>query len=101
MHLKANEELLEKVENRLAKINEDIDLADEKIAEWQERKRKLLSEKEANENKRIVMIVSINNISGTELKEMLSSKESSAVKPAQKNPVISERKIENENEDEE
>ncbi len=101
MHLKANEELLEKVENRLAKINEDIDFADEKIAEWQERKRKLLSEKEANENKRIVMIVSINNISGTELKEMLSSKESSAVKPAQKNPVISERKIENENEDEE
>lgn len=101
MHLKANEELLEKVENRLAKINEDIDFADEKIAEWQERKRKLLSEKEANENKRIVMIVSINNISGTELKEMLSSKESSAVKPAQKNPVISERKVENENEDEE
>ncbi len=99
MQLKANEELLEKVENRLAKINEDIDFADEKIAEWQERRRKLLSEKEANENKRIVMIVSISNISGTELKEMLSSKESSAVKPVQTNPVNSERK--NENEDEE
>ena len=99
MYLKANEELLEKVENRLVKINEDIDFADEKIAEWQERRRKLLSEKEANENKRIVMIVSISNISGTELKEMLSSKESSAVKPVQTNPVNSERK--NENEDEE
>ena len=95
MQLKANEELLEKVENRLAKINEDIDFADEKIAEWQERRRKLLSEKEANENKRIVMIVSISNISGTELKEMLSSKESSAVKPVQTNPVNSERKNEN------
>lgn len=99
MYLKANEELLEKVENRLAKINEDIDFADEKIAEWQERKRKLLSEKEANENKRIVMIVSINNISGTELKKMLSFKDISAIKPVQTNPVNSERK--NENEDEE
>ena len=65
---KASEELLFKIEQRLKKINEDISQADEKIAEWQDRKRKLLSEQEATENKRILMIVNLNNISGTQLK---------------------------------
>ena len=45
------------------------------------------------------MIVSISNVSGTELKKMLSFKDNSAIKPVQTNPVNSERK--NENEDEE
>lgn len=93
---KASEELLFKIEQRLKKINEDISQADEKIAEWQDRKRKLLSEQETTENKRILMIVNLNNISGTQLKELLSPKASAFTNPVTEKNVSEERKFENE-----
>lgn len=97
--MKANEELLGKVEQRLERIYEDISAVDDKISELQERRRKLFADKENYENKRILMIVNLNNVSGTELKEILSPKFQPAAKAVPPETIKNERN--NENEDDE
>lgn len=93
---------LDKIEQKIQRIDEDLSVAKTKAEEWKNRTTELEKQREAAENLRIVQIVRNTNITPDLLKQILSMQKNETFVSTQNLPnIIKETKAERKIDDEE